>query len=393
MDNVENQKKLFRITTIPGSLNFLRGQLKFLSDYYKVTAVSSFKAKGESSEGQDLIKISEEEGIDIRVVNMERHISLIKDGISLLKMTILFIKEKPDIIHSFTPKAGLISMAAGWLAGVPVRIHTFTGLIFPTSTGFKKKLLITMDRLICKFSTTVIPEGEGVKNDLINYKVTNKPIKVLANGNINGLDCNYFSREAIKRGRQEIRDELGFAAGDFVFVFIGRIVKDKGINELLTAFKRMIQPGVKLLLLGRFEQALDPILQEDEDYINNCEDVKYIGHVSDVRDYLFAADVLVLPSYREGFPNSVMQSGAMEMPSIVTDINGCNEIIINGENGLIVPSKDGEALYQAMFKLKLDKMLFNQMTKSARPSIVNRFQQEIVWDALLKEYGRFEKYN
>nr|WP_321451518.1 glycosyltransferase family 4 protein [uncultured Carboxylicivirga sp.] len=386
MINKEKQKKLFRITTIPGSLNFLRGQLKFLTEFYNVTAVSSFKEKGESSEGRDLLTISEEEGIEIRVVNMERHISIFKDGISVLKMTWLFIKERPDIIHSFTPKAGLVSMAAGWLARVPVRIHTFTGLIFPTATGFKKRLLIRTDRLICKFATKVIPEGEGVKNDLINYKITKKPLKVIANGNINGIDCEYFSRKAIVRSREEIREELGFTSSDFVYVFIGRIVRDKGINELLTAFKKIQQPGVKLLLLGRFEQALDPISEEDEKYIHGCEDIKYIGHVSDVRDYLFASDVLVLPSYREGFPNSVMQSGAMEMPTIVTDINGSNEIIIDGETGLIIPPQDSGALFQAMDRLRVDKKLFDKMAANARPSIVDRFQQEIVWEALLECY-------
>ena len=380
MINIKNKRKIIRTTTIPASLDLIEGQLKYLSNYYEVVAVSS--------SGNNLEKVGRREGVKVQAVDMERQISIFKDLISLIKLVILFFKEKPYIVHSITPKAGLLSMTAAWIVRVPVRIHTFTGLIFPTSTGFKQKLLIFIDRVTCYSATRIIPEGEGVKKDLISYRITNKPINVLANGNVNGINTTYFSIESIRRSRQDIRKDLGFLQDDFIFIFVGRIVKDKGIHELLEAFRNINKSRIKLLLLGRFERELDPISQEDEDYINSCEDINFIGYQSDVRDYLYASDVLVLPSYREGFPNSVIQAGAMGLPSVVTDINGSNEIIIEGKNGLIVPSKDSNSLYEAMNYLVNNNEVLSYMASNSRPMVVDRFQQSLVWEALLSEYQK-----
>ena len=132
--------------------------------------------------------LHEREGVRTIETPMERRISLVKDFISLLRMIRIFAKERPYMIHSITPKAGMISMLAGWITRVPIRIHTFTGLVFPTATGGKKKLLIAMDRLTCACATHIIPEGEGVKRDLMTYRITKKPLRVIANGNVNGVD-------------------------------------------------------------------------------------------------------------------------------------------------------------------------------------------------------------
>lgn len=371
--------KVFRISTVPCSISeLLKGQLKMLNQYYDISAVSS--------PGPEMEIIKEREGVRVIELPMERRISILKDFISLVKMVILFIKERPQMVHSMTPKAGLISMLAGWITGVPIRMHTFTGLVFPTAKGNMKKLLILMDKITCFCATHVNPEGEGVRRDLIKFHITNKPLHVLANGNVNGVDLDYFSRtEDVLKQAESIRKE-----GMFTFCFIGRIVKDKGINELISAFVRLYSENknIRLLLVGSFEKDLDPVLPETEDAINNHEAIDFVGFQKDVRPYLMASDALVFPSYREGFPNVVLQAGAMGLPSIVTDINGCNEIIEDGVNGVIIQPKDADKLYDAMKVFVTNKDLVKSMADVAREKIVAKYDRNIVWKALLEEYKR-----
>ena len=359
--------------------SFLKGQLCFLSDFFEIVAVSS--------PGEKLEIIRQREGVKTIALPMQRHISLWKDLVSLVRMILLFAKEKPYIIHSMTPKAGLISMLAGWITRVPVRMHTFTGLVFPTATGGMQKLLITMDRITCFCATHINPEGEGVKRDLERYHITKKPMFIIANGNVGGIDLIHFDRTSAV---EEEAIHYHQTAGCFTFCFVGRMVCDKGINELIHVFIRLYQKNTKirLLLVGPFEKDLDPVLPEVEEQILHHPGISFVGWQSDVRPFLAASDAFVFPSYREGFPNVVMQAGAMGLASIVTDINGCNEIIVDGKNGVIIPSKDEEALYQAMKDFVAHPEKVKQMAANARPMIASRYEQKMVWKALLEEYRR-----
>lgn len=369
--------KLIRTSTIPASLeNLLKGQLKMLSKYYNVLAVSS--------PGDDMETIEEREGVRTIAIPMERSISLIKDFISLIRLIVLFAKERPDMVHSITPKAGLLSMLAAWITRVPVRMHTFTGLVFPTATGKMQKLLIAMDRLTCFCATHINPEGEGVKRDLVNYNITSKPLHIIANGNVNGIDLEYFDKtpEVVEKACSYKKE------GTFTFCFVGRMVRDKGINELVHSFLRLYQKDerVRLLLVGPFEKELDPVLPEVEEHILHHPGICYMGYQNDVRPFLVASDALVFPSYREGFPNVVIQAGAMGLPAIVTDINGCNEIVLPDLNGVIIPSKDEQALYESMKYFASHPVEVERMAANARPLIASRYEQRIVWNALLDEY-------
>lgn len=369
--------KLIRTSTIPASLeNLLKGQLKMLSKYYNVLAVSS--------PGDDMETIEEREGVRTIAIPMERRISLIKDFISLIRLIVLFAKERPDMVHSITPKAGLLSMLAAWITRVPVRMHTFTGLVFPTATGKMQKLLIAMDRLTCFCATHINPEGEGVKRDLVNYNITSKPLHIIANGNVNGIDLEYFDKtpEVVEKACSYKKE------GTFTFCFVGRMVRDKGINELVHSFLRLYQKDerVRLLLVGPFEKELDPVLPEVEEHILHHPGICYMGYQNDVRPFLVASDALVFPSYREGFPNVVIQAGAMGLPAIVTDINGCNEIVLPDLNGVIIPSKDEQALYESMKYFAPHPVEVERMAANARPLIASRYEQRIVWNALLDEY-------
>ncbi len=369
--------KIIRTSTIPTSLNvFCRGLFQELKeDGYDLVAVSS--------PGPALDELEKRENVRAYRVPMQRHISPLKDLKSLWQLIRVFHKEKPEMVHSITPKAGLLSMMAAWICRVPVRLHTFTGLVFPTSTGFKQKLLIFTDRVTCVCATHIMPEGDGVKNDLINYQITSKPLKVLGYGNIRGINLKYFDRTVeVEKEAEKIRK-----TDITTFIFIGRLVRDKGINELVYAFAKLNKeyPKTRLLLVGRREDKLDPLQNQTLREIDNNPAIIATGEQKDVRPWLAASNIFVFPSYREGFPNVVIEAGAMGLPAIVTDINGSREIIIEGENGIIIPPRNSEHLYKAMQQLMVSPKQTRQMANNARPMIESRFEQTFVRKCL-KEY-------
>lgn len=368
------KKKIIRVAAAPISLDLLlKGQLNYLNGFFDVLAVAS--------PGEEHERIRRREGVPTVALEIERSISLWKDVKSLWRLFLLFRRERPWGVHSLTPKAGLLSMMAAAFARVPVRVHTFTGLIFPYRRGAFKSLLKQMDRLTCLFATHVIPEGEGVRQLLLAEKVTAKPLEILAHGNINGVDTDYFRRSGC---REEVRKRLEVPEDAVLFVFVGRITEDKGVRELLAAFSALRAEGkgapVFLALVGW-----------TEDYAAEELDMPGVfcpGFQEDIRPWLEAADVFVLPSYREGFPNSLLQAGAMELPVIATDVCGCNEIVKDGVNGLLVPARDEEALRGAMACLRDDPEGRRKMGAEAARQVERKFSCRIVWDALLDFYGR-----
>lgn len=377
----ERQKKikLIRTSTIPGSIEtFCRGLLRELQEgeNYEVVVVSS--------PGKEMEIISQREHVKCIDVPMERHISPFRDIRSLLRLYKVFKKERPDMVHSITPKAGLLSMIAAKLARVPVRLHTFTGLVFPTARGFTKKILILTDKITCACATHIVPEGEGVKSDLQTYKITKKPLKILGHGNIRGIDLEYYNPTLpeVASEAEKIRDK-----DKFTFIFIGRIVGDKGINELIDAFEQLKKnvSDIRLILVGNFEKSLDPISEKSSEIIKEDKDIILAGPQKDVRPWLLASDAFVFPSYREGFPNVVIEAGAMGLPSIVTDINGSREIIINGENGLIIPPHDVKSLFETMKQMVVNKKERLKMASKSRNMIASRYEQSYVRQCL-KDY-------
>ena len=381
-------KKLIRITTVPLSLKvLLKGQLRFM-------ASNGFDVKGVSSEGEELREVRENEGIAVEAITMSRKITPFQDLKSLWEMWNFLRKEKPQIVHTHTPKAGIIGMLAARLAGVPHRLHTVAGLPLMEATGTKRKILNFVEKLTYSSATRVYPNSKGLYDFILqnNFTQSNK-LKIIANGSSNGIDTAFFSPDQVTEiERVTLREKLNIQPDDFVFVFVGRIVSDKGINELIKAFSELQaaennEPaGIKLLLVGGLENDLDPLNPETLAEINQNKDIISVGFQQDVRSFFAIADALVFPSYREGFPNVVMQAGAMGLPSIVSDINGCNEIIIEGENGLIIPSKNVEKLKEKMLTLAKDKNLYTKLKGNSRRMIENRYEQSVVWKALLEEY-------
>ncbi len=378
MANRQVAKKILRACTVPQSIGFVVGMIPDLTKEYEVGVLSS---PGEEwamlDKYGDAVKRLE--------VPMERHISPLRDLRSLWRLVRVFRRERPDMVHSMTPKAGLLCMLAAWITRVPVRVHMFTGLVFPTATGVKRRILMATDRLTCACATHVLPEGEGVKRDLLDNGITRKPIKVLGYGNCRGIDLDRFDptlsevqAEAAKLRKPEV----------FTFIAIGRLVGDKGINELVAAFSRLNRelPATCLILVGPQEKELDPLSPATLSEIESNPAIEAVGNQADVRPWLAAADCHVLASYREGFPNVVIEAGAMGLPQIVTDINGANEIIINGRNGVIVPPKNADAIHASMSRMATDPAFRSVLAANARSLIASRYEQTYVRRCLYDFY-------
>jgi len=391
-------KKIIRTSTIGLSLDiFCRSVLSELSKKgYDVIALSS--------PDDELSSLGSREGVRTIGVSMERHISLVKDCKSLLKLIRVFRQERPDMVHSMTPKAGLLCMIAAWIARVPIRIHTFTGLVWPTATGLSRKILMLTDKITCGCATHIIPEGQGVLDDLRNHDITNKPMKVLGFGNVRGVDLECYSfRPEIESKVQVLKKE-----GTFTFVFVGRLVGDKGIRELVSAFERLAVQDFgskcRLVLVGMLEQNLDALPDSAMKEIETNQQIEYVGPQfgDDLLAWYAASDCFVFPSYREGFPNTVLEAGALGLPSIVTDINGSREIITDADyqpkkletgetmsirkNGVVIPSKNEDALFYAMRWMIENPDARLQMAGCARQMVEDRYEQGFVRQCLYDFY-------
>lgn len=382
--------KLIRCSTISLTLSsFVETSIKHLMSRYDLVLLSS--------PDQNLEKLGLKFNIKTIGVLMQRRMSPVQDLRSLLNLIKVFHKEKPYMVHSMTPKAGLLCMLAAWITRVPRRVHTFTGLVWPTATGLSRKILMATDWLTCACATHIIPEGKGVMKDL--QHISHKPMKVLGFGNVRGVDLDYWRKTnaSSNRLREIKRDDV------FTFIFVGRIVRDKGINELIAAFDKLSHEyKVRLLLVGTFEDALDPVAVSTKKIIEVNSSIEYLGpqYGTDLLACYAASDCLVFPSYREGFPNTVLEAGAMELPSIVTDINGSREIIVcrNEENtspirdmklcdnGIIIPPRNEDFLYKAMEEVFKNDNVRAMMASQAREMVATRFEQSFVQKCLLDFY-------
>ena len=281
-----NKKKIIRTVTVPQSIGFFREVMcKMEKMGYESVVVTS--------PGEQLDDFRKEcPQFRTIEVPMERHIAFFKDLWSLIRMIGVMVKERPYMAHSMTPKAGLLTMLAAWLTGVPVRVHMFTGLVWPTATGGKRKVLMLMDRLLCACATHIIPEGQGVLSDLRDYGVCKKPMKVLGYGNVRGVDMEKFNPKRFADVKKD--DEK------FTFLFVGRIVGDKGVNELVEAFTKLHDKHrhTRLVLVGNYEAHLDPAKQVTMDSIKANPDIVACGprFGDDLLVEYMKTDCHVLPS-------------------------------------------------------------------------------------------------
>lgn len=386
-------KKIIRVATHSGSLGkLLQGQLHFMAAHYEVIGIGS---QGDIINGKSSIDtLAAAERVRVIPVEMTRSITPIKDLKAVYQLYKIFKKEKPFIVHSHTPKAGTLAMLAAKMAQVPHRLHTVAGLPLVEAKGLKRRLLNFVEKKTYSCATRVYPNSLGLKHIIqANGFCKSSKLKVIGKGSSNGIDTAHFSPSLFTEiEKQNLRSKLSISTSSFVYIYLGRIVKDKGINELVSAFCHLQKnhKNITLLLVGYYDEATAALQPETKTEIRTNNDIKLVEWQEDVRPFFLIANVLTFASYREGFPNTVLQASAMQVPSVVSDINGCNEIIQEGVNGSIVPVKDVKALQKGMQRLLVDTEYYAQLEKKSRKPICQNYERSYIWESLLKEYQSLE---
>ena len=371
-------KKFFLITTIPISLSFFEKQISEINKIFDVTLVSS--------PGSELKKIADTEKVKFKSIAMKREISLKDDISGLLKFLYLFAKERPQIIHCNTPKASLLGLTSGYLTRVPTRIYYIHGLRYEGTTGKKRQLLVALEKLNCFCATDIIAVSNGIKQK-VEEKLTRKPVTVIHHGSANGLDINEFSNH--NYNAKIIREEYGISENDFVFGYVGRLVKDKGIKELVGAFNKLEQKDIKLILVGKYEPDLDPLSQETLQIIKSDPNIIEVGFQKDVKKFLSIMDLFVSPSHREGFGVAVLEANLMKVPVLVSNITGHSEIVTQGINGFFVNPKNMLDLQEKMNYMLAIKEQLIEMKNACRDEVIKKYDHNDVLKQAILFYSQF----
>jgi glycosyltransferase involved in cell wall biosynthesis len=351
------------VATVPVSFStFFAGQPRFLAEHFDVTLVTS--------SGAEVAQIEAGEGLPVRVVEMTRQIAPGRDLASLRELVSLMRAERPDLVHSYTPKAGLLAMLAA----------------LTVARGPKRLILSATERATYLAATRIFSASHSLC-ELIPGTWPARPPAVIGAGSVNGIDGTKFAPGVLAAGAgAALRAELDIPATDRVVVFVGRLVGDKGISELVTAFDSLVDANTTLLLVGGEEPDLDPLPAAIRDLMLSHPKVRCAGWVTDVRPFIAISDLLVLPSYREGFGMVLVEAGAMGVPVIATDITGCRDVVLDGVNGLLVPPRDTGALTDALARVLADDLLRASLAANVRRTMLERYDQATVHAAILALY-------
>lgn len=380
--------KLFRITTVPLSLKLLlTGQMKFMKENgWEVIMVSS--------DGREIPQVLKNEGVRHEIIPFTRRITPFQDLKCIWKLFLLFRREKPDIVHTHTPKAGLLGMIAANLAGVKIRIHTLAGMPAMVAEGGKRSVLENAEKWTYANANEVWPNSRGLYDFVLNHGLAHKSkLRLIGMGSSNGVDLKKFSRAELQENHL-VAATMRIMPGenDFIILSVGRLVKDKGIEELVSAFlSSKITSKSKLVLLGSFEQELNPLSQETIQAIKENPRIVQIDWSDHVAHYMALSDVLVHPSHREGFPNVLLEAGAMNLPIICSDILGNKDLITQQKTGLIFPVKDISVLREALEFAFVKREKMAEFADNLYSHIVENFDRNKIHLDILKTYQQLLK--
>ncbi len=371
------------ITTSPLFLNFFRGQLAYMKE--RGLHISIITSPGELLE-----QFAHKEKVEAYPVLMHRRITPLHDLLALARIHRVLRRIRPHIVHAHTPKGGLLGTMAAWLCRVPVRIYHMRGLPHLASSGIKRHLLRWSEKVACTLAHQVLCVSHSIRQIAVEEGLCPaEKIKVLASGSGQGVDAEqrFNPSRFSEREKRELRSRLGIPEEALVVGFVGRIVRDKGITELAEAWRRLREdyPQAHLLLVGDYEEQ-DPVPDDVRKTLDNDPRVHITGWLTEAAPYYSIMHLLVLPSYREGFPNTPLEAAAMELPVVATDIPGCRDAVEAGQTALLVPPGDAHALEDAI-RCYLDAPLLRQQHgKAGRERVLRLFRQEILWQALYEEY-------
>ncbi len=375
--------RLVHIMTVPYSFTYLAGQVSYMK-------ARGFEIYGLSAPGELLSLFSEREGISVQAIEMTKRITPLLDLVALLRIWRWLRRVRPDIVHGHTPKGGFLGMLGAWLARVPVRIYHIRGLRFVTATGWKRHLLVWIEKLSCRFAHEVLCVSASLRAQAVADGLCSaEKIKVLGGGSGNGVDSiNRFNpSKVLASSRSEIRAKYGIPNDAAVLGFIGRMVWSKGIVELAEAWRslRNEYPYLHLLMVGRAEPE-DPLPAEVEELLRRDPRIHLTGEEWNTPPLYAAMDIVVLPTYREGFPNVLLEAAAMSLPVVATAVPGCVDAVQNGITGTLVPPYDSQRLAEAIKGYLENPELRRQHGSAARERAVREFRQETIWLAMYEEY-------
>jgi len=358
------KKKICFVVSAPITAKaFLIKHFEYLSKEFDITLVANFETQADFE--VPFVK-------NTKHIAIHRSINPLKDFLALIQLYFFFKKESFHVVHSVTPKAGLLAMMSSWLSRIPTRIHIFTGQVWHTQSGFKKQFLKFLDRLLVWFTTHILVDGQSQRQFLIANKIiTDKNSKVLGKGSISGVDVQKFNPSS--EIRNLYRTQLNFQNNDIVFAFLGRMNTDKGILDLAKAFQKLHAdfPNVKLLLIGFDEENMQEKIRE-----MHTENIIYFGSTPKPQEVLQAADVFCLPSYREGFGTSVIEASLLELPIICSDTYGLAETIIENKTGLRHEVKNVAQLYNQMKLLVQNEETRTVLGKNGRQYVLEHFSAD-----------------
>lgn len=383
---MKGNPKFIITTTIPLTYIFFKGQCRALSEVYDVCAVSS--------PGNLLAQFALQEGVRYKKMKMEREISLIKDMLALIKWIWLMICERPFVVHANTPKASLLATVASWLTFRPHRIYMCHGLRYQGFCGAKRRLLVLMEKITCFCATKVICVSDGVREQFAKDGICSlEKSMVVLNGSANGVDTDYFNPEIVDDS--SVRQQYGLKENDIVCVFIGRMVRDKGCELLFKAIETLHKKDerVKLLLVGGRIDDTDAISAEAETILAKSEFIIECGAQKDVRPFLKAANFLVLPSFREGFGQVLIEANSMGIPVIASDIIGCNNVVKDGVNGFLCEPRSQESLEEKVHRMITDAELYETMKRQCRTYCIDNYDRKSVSKAYVEYYASMLNYN
>lgn len=345
--------------------------------------------------GPELEALKQIPGVRIEVIDIPRAISPWRDLVALCRLFFFFRRHRFDLVHSTTPKAGLLSMLAARMAGVPIRLHTFTGQAWAELQGRVRKIAQWADGVTARMSTMTYTDSHSQRVFLLQENVLPAHrVRTLGAGSLAGVDTQRFSPQREPHLRQQTRAELGLRPEEKVICFVGRVTKDKGIVELVEAVEALRSEGRNcvLLLIGPFEPERDPLPQATLDCIEQSPCIRTLGYFAHPEKYMAVSEFLCLASYREGFGNVVLEAAAMGIPTVGTDIVGLRDAIVADETGLLVPPKDAAALAAALGRLLNDSALCQRMGEMARTRVLRDFDAVKVNTQVLAEYEQHSRH-
>lgn len=361
---------------LPGQMNFMAG--------------NGFDVLMISADGKELAEVVEKEQCRHIVVPMTRKITPVRDLKCLFKLIGIFRKEKPDIVHTHTPKAGLLGMLAARVCGVKVRIHTVAGLPLMVEKGFKYQLLKFIEKLTYAAAGHVWPNSNSLMQFIVNNKLC-KPgkLNIIAKGSTNGIQVERFdSRNLDPVILGEIKAQINYSKQNRYLLSIGRLVVDKGIAELVKVFARLQKTNedLVLVLVGEYENTLDPLPEETIREIEINPSIIHIKWSPQVEYYMSLANFFVFPSHREGFPNVLLQAGAIGLPVICSHITGNIDIVTNNETGLIFESGNEEQMLKLLQYALLHPQHMQTMAGKLQQDIRKNYPRENIWKNMLEAY-------